>query len=47
MVSKQPLGRVSSLVEILPIQMISLALAARDGREAGPFEFASKITAVE
>ncbi len=32
------------LVEILPVQMVSLALAARDGREAGRFERASKIT---
>ncbi len=32
------------LVEILPVQMLSLALAARDGREAGRFERATKIT---
>lgn len=32
------------IVEILPVQMLSLALAARDGREAGRFERASKIT---
>jgi glucosamine--fructose-6-phosphate aminotransferase (isomerizing) len=32
------------LVEILPIQMVSLALAARDGFEAGCFSRASKIT---
>ena len=32
------------LVEILPIQMLSLALAARDGFEAGRFQRASKIT---
>jgi len=32
------------LVELLPLQMISLALAARDGREAGRFERATKIT---
>ena len=36
--SLRPLG------EILPVQMLSLALAARDGREAGRFERASKIT---
>jgi hypothetical protein len=29
------------------VQMISLALAAIDGREAGKFERASKITVVE
>ncbi len=35
------------ILEILPVQMISLALAAREGREAGAFTRASKITAVE
>jgi glutamine---fructose-6-phosphate transaminase (isomerizing) len=35
------------IVEILPVQMLSLALAARDGREAGRFEHASKITVIE
>lgn len=35
------------IIEILPIQMLSLALAARDGREAGRFERASKITTTE
>lgn len=35
---------LAPLVEILPVQMLSLALAARDGREAGRFERASKIT---
>lgn len=34
-------------VEILPVQMLSLALAARDGREAGRFERAAKITVAE
>ena len=34
------------IVEILPVQMLSLALAARDRREAGRFEHASKVTAV-
>lgn len=34
------------LVEILPVQMLSLALAARDGREAGRFQHATKITIV-
>jgi glutamine---fructose-6-phosphate transaminase (isomerizing) len=37
---------VRPIVEILPVQMLSLALAARDGREAGRFERASKITTV-
>ena len=35
------------ILEILPVQMITLALAAQGGREAGKFERASKITAVE
>jgi len=35
-----------SVLEILPIQMLSLAIAARDGIEAGRFEHASKITRV-
>ena len=35
------------MVEMLPIQMISLALGARLGIEAGRFEVASKITSVE
>jgi len=38
---------IRPVVEILPVQMISLALAARSGREAGRFELASKITSVE
>lgn len=38
---------VRPLFEILPIQMITLALAAMKGREAGRFELASKITDVE
>ena len=37
---------VQPIVEILPIQMLSLALAAREGIEAGRFERASKITNV-
>lgn len=37
---------VRPIVEMLPVQMISLALAALDGREAGRFERASKITTV-
>ena len=35
------------LVEILPIQMMTLALAALASREAGRFEHATKITATE
>jgi glutamine---fructose-6-phosphate transaminase (isomerizing) len=35
------------VLEILPVQMITLALAAHRGREAGRFELASKVTTVE
>jgi glucosamine--fructose-6-phosphate aminotransferase (isomerizing) len=44
-----PLVPVSALpiVEILPIQMLTLALAAMVGREPGNFRFASKITTTE
>jgi glucosamine--fructose-6-phosphate aminotransferase (isomerizing) len=35
------------ILEILPAQMITLALAALAGREAGKFERATKITATE
>lgn len=35
---------VQPIVEILPVQMLSLAVAARGGFEAGRFERASKIT---
>jgi len=35
------------IVEILPVQMLSLVLAAHDGREPGRFERASKITVIE
>jgi hypothetical protein len=31
----------------LPVQMSTLALAARAGRDAGKFEFTSKITTTE
>ena len=37
---------VQPLIEILPIQMVSLAIAARDGLEAGRFERATKVTNV-
>lgn len=35
------------ILEILPVQMVTLALAARSGREAGRFEFATKVTTTE
>ena len=38
---------VRPLVEILPVQMISLAIAALAGREAGRFERATKVTVIE
>jgi len=40
-------ANMGPILDILPVQMITLALAARVGREAGKFEFASKITASE
>jgi glucosamine--fructose-6-phosphate aminotransferase (isomerizing) len=39
-------ARLRPVLEILPVQMISLALSALAGREAGRFERASKITTV-
>jgi glucosamine--fructose-6-phosphate aminotransferase (isomerizing) len=38
---------VRPLIEILPVQMISLAMAALHGREAGRFERATKVTVIE
>ncbi len=38
---------VKPIVEILPVQMLSLALAARSGTEAGKFALATKITDIE
>lgn len=38
---------VRTIVEILPVQMLSLALAARNGEEAGRFALAKKITNIE
>ena len=35
------------LLEILPVQMVSLALAGLSGREAGVFSQCSKVTDVE
>lgn len=40
-------GVIRPIVEILPVQMVSLALAALMGREAGRFHLASKITSIE
>jgi glucosamine--fructose-6-phosphate aminotransferase (isomerizing) len=36
--------RLRPLLEMLPVQMLSLALAALDGREPGRFERAAKVT---
>lgn len=38
---------VHPILEILPVQMVTLALAAQSGREAGRFELASKVTTKE
>jgi glucosamine--fructose-6-phosphate aminotransferase (isomerizing) len=38
---------VSPILEILPVQIITLALAALAGREPGRFELASKVTTTE
>ena len=38
---------IRAIVEILPIQMITLALAALSGREPGKFERATKVTTTE
>jgi len=38
---------VTPVLEILPVQMITLALAAQGGREAGRFAFCSKVTTKE
>jgi glutamine---fructose-6-phosphate transaminase (isomerizing) len=40
-------GGIRPILEILPIQMVTLALAALVGREAGKFERATKITTTE
>ncbi len=39
--------RIRPLMEILPVEMLTLALAAAQGREPGRFERASKVTVVE
>jgi glucosamine--fructose-6-phosphate aminotransferase (isomerizing) len=38
---------IQQVLEILPVQMITLALAAQAGREPGRFELASKVTTTE
>ena len=38
---------IRPIVEMLPLQMVSLALAALDGREAGKFERITKVTTDE
>lgn len=38
---------VGNILEILPVQMITLALAALAGREPGKFELATKVTTTE
>jgi fructoselysine-6-P-deglycase FrlB-like protein len=38
---------IHSILEILPVQMVTLALAAQAGREPGRFELASKVTTKE
>ena len=40
-------GSIRAILEILPIQMITLALAALAGREPGKFERATKVTTTE
>jgi glucosamine--fructose-6-phosphate aminotransferase (isomerizing) len=39
--------RARPVVELLPVEMITLALAALDGREAGRFERVTKVTTTE
>lgn len=38
---------IRPILEILPLQMITIALAALEGREAGKFERAAKITTID
>jgi glucosamine--fructose-6-phosphate aminotransferase (isomerizing) len=38
---------IHPILEILPVQMITLALAAQAGREPGRFQLASKVTTTE
>jgi glucosamine--fructose-6-phosphate aminotransferase (isomerizing) len=39
--------RIRPILEILPVQMLSLALAALTGNEPGTFKLATKITTTE
>ncbi len=39
--------QILPILEIIPVQMVTLALAAQAGREAGRFELASKVTTKE
>lgn len=41
------LQSIQPILEILPVQMITIALAAQVGREPGRFEFATKVTTIE
>src|SRR5262249_54829171 len=38
---------IRPILEILPVQMVTLALAALAGREAGRFSYATKVTTTE
>jgi glutamine---fructose-6-phosphate transaminase (isomerizing) len=38
---------IRPILEVLPVQIITLALAALTGREAGRFDFATKVTTIE
>jgi glucosamine--fructose-6-phosphate aminotransferase (isomerizing) len=38
---------LNPILEILPVQMVTLALAAQAGREPGRFELATKVTTIE
>jgi glutamine---fructose-6-phosphate transaminase (isomerizing) len=40
-------GSIHPILEILPVQMVTLALAAQVGREPGRFELTSKVTTKE
>jgi glucosamine--fructose-6-phosphate aminotransferase (isomerizing) len=40
-------ARLRPVVEMLPVQMVTLALAAMAGLEAGAFALASKVTLTE
>jgi glucosamine--fructose-6-phosphate aminotransferase (isomerizing) len=40
-------GHARPIVELLPVEMVTLALAALDGREAGTFRVGGKVTTTE